>query len=237
MKISEAAKDLRQEVVRVIKILDNENIFELSTGHVSARIPGTEYICILGHLHETGRNFKDVIVDDIVIMDMEGNLVEGNNTPPGERFLHCAIYKKRKDVQAIVHAHPTKSTVFGIAGKEILPICTRGCLFYPSVPIFDYAGQIDTFEIADKMADKLGDGLAVLLRGHGMVAVGGSLREACVNAINLEFIAEMQLMASTLGTPKVIKKEEYGEDGFIKGIEKEEFYFSTWSYYDARCPK
>lgn len=225
--------EIKKKIVQVIRILDGEHLFEMSTGHVSARVPGTDMICILGHVHHDGRTLDTVTVDDIVTMDIEGRLIEGATNPPGEKYIHTAIYKRRPDVMAVVHNHPRLGTAFSIAGQEIYPVSFRGSIFAPKVPVHMYPGQIDTPELGMDVAVALGDGYSVLLQGHGAVSVGGSLEEACCVAIALEVTAETQLIASQLGKPTVIPPEHL-EGRFVKGMTPEEYFSIAWSFYSAK---
>ncbi len=223
-------KEWKEKIVEVMTILDREKLFEMATGHVSIRVPGTDLVLIPGHLHHQKKTFDDLSTEDIVLMDMDGKLVEGNTDPPGERFLHTMIYKRRPDVQSILHNHPRLGVAFSIAGVEILPVGFRGSIFYPKVPVCDYAGQIDSAETGDIVAKALGSGRSVLLQGHGAVTVGANAEEVCVAAIALEDTAEKQLLASLIGTPRPLGPEQL--DGqFVKGIKPRGYFFAAWTYY------
>jgi ribulose-5-phosphate 4-epimerase/fuculose-1-phosphate aldolase len=229
-------QEIKHKIVEVITILDGESLFEMSTGHVSARVPGTDKICILGHVHHDGRTLDTVTADDIVTMDMDGKLIEGATNPPGEKYIHTAIYQRRPDVMAVVHNHPRLGTAFSIAGQEIYPVSFRGSIFAPKVPVLMYPGQIDTPELGMDVAVALGDGYSVLLQGHGAVSVGSNLEEVCCVAIALEVTAETQLIASQVGEITVIPSEQL--DGhFVKGMTAEEYFSIAWSFYSAKHAK
>ena len=125
---------LRRRVARAHRILTAGGIWPLTKGHVSARIPGTDHVLILGHIHSEGRSLIDTDVDDIVTVDLDGNWLEGRIEPVDERFLHLEIMKDRPDVTSVVHAHPTYATAFGIAGVNILPVGNRGAILTPAMP-------------------------------------------------------------------------------------------------------
>ncbi|HYZ44239.1 MAG TPA: class II aldolase/adducin family protein, partial [Xanthobacteraceae bacterium] len=119
---------LRRRLARAHRILTAGGIWPLTKGHVSARIPGTDHVLILGHIHSEGRSLIDTDVDDIVTVDLDGNWLEGRIEPVDERYLHLEIMKERPDVTSVVHAHPTYATAFGIAGVNILPVGNRGAI-------------------------------------------------------------------------------------------------------------
>src|SRR5262245_53375434 len=105
---------LRRRLARAHRILTAGGIWPITKGHVSARIPGTENVLILGHIHSEGRSLIDTDVDDIVTVDIEGKWIEGRIEPVEERFLHMEIMKVRPDVTFVVIAQPTYATVFGL---------------------------------------------------------------------------------------------------------------------------
>ena len=89
---------LRRRLAKAHRILTAGGIWPLTKGHVSARIPGTDRVLILGHIHSEGRSLIDTDVDDIVTVDLEGKWLEGRIEPVDERFLHLEIMKTRPDV-------------------------------------------------------------------------------------------------------------------------------------------
>ena len=147
---------LRRRLAKAHRILTAGGIWPLTKGHVSARIPGTDKVLILGHIHSEGRSLIDTDVDDIVTVDLEGNWLEGRIEPVDERYLHLEIMKARPDVTSVVHAHPTYATAFGIAGRNIFPVGNRGAIFAPQVPILDFDRQIDTPERGRMARDAIG---------------------------------------------------------------------------------
>src|SRR6476620_7252218 len=88
----------RRRLAKAHRILTAGGIWPITKGHVSARIPGTDKVLILGHIHSEGRSLIDTDVDDIVTVDIEGKWLEGRIEPVDERFLHLEIMKARPDV-------------------------------------------------------------------------------------------------------------------------------------------
>ena len=122
--------------------------------------------------------------DDIVRVNLDGEKLEGRVSPPGERFIHTEIYKKFPHIKAVIHGHPTLPVAFSVAGQEILPVEHRAVIFYPAVKILDLPAQINTPELGQRVAEALGDNLALMLRHHGVVVVGQSI-EAFVPMLSL----------------------------------------------------
>jgi len=197
---------LRRRLARAHRILTAGGIWPITKGHVSARIPGTEHVLILGHIHSEGRSLIDTDVDDIVTVDIDGKWLEGRIEPVDERYLHLEIMKARPDVTSVVHAHPTYATAFGIAGTNILPVGNRGAIFAPKVPILDYDRQIDTPETGRMCRDAIGDGMALVLKNHGVAVVGDSIENAVIATFSLEETAQLQWIAGQVGTVEKISK-------------------------------
>lgn len=226
--------DYKKRLLKALRVLLNEGIFEQTMGHISVRIPDTDQIVIPGHIHKLRRTLDSLTEDDLAVIDLEGNWVEGKLKPPGERFIHTEIYKIRPDVNSVVHAHAPFAVAFSIAGERILPCYHRGTIFKPFVPIHSYPAQINTPELGADVARTLGQGYACLLRGHGMVCVGETPEEAAVVAITLETAAIHQMRVRMLGREPSIIEDEYLDGYFIKGIDKEEFFANPWVYYSSK---
>jgi len=220
----------KRKLLDVTFMLLRRGLYEYTAGHTSLRIPGTDTILIPGHIHPERRTIDSLKEEDISIMDLDGKLVEGVLSPPGERFIHTEIYKVRKDVGAVAHIHPKVATALSVSGKEILPLTVHSCIFHPKVPIYPYPGDINTPEMAKELADLLGNGCAVVQQGHGATVVGGDVEQACVTAMLLEDSAESQMIAMAAGTPKVLP-ERYLEKKFTIGTEDWEFFGNPWVYY------
>jgi L-ribulose-5-phosphate 4-epimerase len=227
--MSENRQELKEKLAEMVRVLAAGEIFTLTSGHISHRVPETNEILIPRHIHHEGKTLSMITADDIVTIDLDGNLLEGTAAPPGERFVHTCIYKKRAEVRSVIHAHPHLSMAFGVAGVELIPVYLKAIVFAPRVEILDFAGQIDTEALGIKVADALKENFALLLRGHGVVIAGISPEEACVNAFTLETNAQIQLWATLLGTPKPVSTEEVL--GLGKPGKKAHKITNTWPFY------
>jgi L-ribulose-5-phosphate 4-epimerase len=225
---------LRRRLARAHRILTAGGIWPITKGHVSARIPGTDKVLILGHIHSEGRSLIDTDVDDIVTVDIEGKWLEGRIEPVDERFLHLEIMKARPEVTSVVHAHPTYATAFGIAGVHILPVGNRGAIFAPQVPILDYDRQIDTQETGQMARDAIGDSMALVLKNHGVAVCGDSIENATIATFALEETAKLQWIAAQVGTVQKISTGEV--KSVLTGARKEEFYSHVWGHYAQLDP-
>ena len=146
--------------------------------------------------------------EDIVILDLDGNLIEGSRKPSSEHALHATIYKLHPDARGVVHAHSTYCTTFACLKQPIEAVhyLLAGAQTF-RVPCADYA-TYGTEELAEKVSEATREGLAMLLANHGMVAYGPSLSKAFNVAENVEWVAEIQWRTMCVGKPAVLSKEE-----------------------------
>ena len=184
-------------------------------GHVSARIPGTRKFFIKPVLAPLGEiSSRDIILVDIdQYMEVcEENYAKASNkraitklkNPPRETMIHASIYAARTDVNSVVHTHQSLATAFSVAGTPILPIYNQAAVFAPETPIFPSPRLIYTIQDGKEVCQTLGDRMAMLLKGHGVIVCGDSLEYATVHAIYLERTAYMQFVASCVGKPSIM---------------------------------
>ncbi len=198
-------------------------------GHASARVPGTDRVVIKPRHSERIKGMNRLTAEQMVVIDLDGNLLEGDDPPPSERFIHTGIYKARPDVGGVVHTHQTLATLFGVVGREILPILhVEAPLVKRGVPTYPSPELIESAELGDAVAASLADFPACHLQGHGIVTVGRDVQEATIRAIHLERLARANLIAAQLGTPRVITPEE------IERLEAPMVgYGVRWAYYSS----
>ncbi|MBQ3386578.1 MAG: class II aldolase/adducin family protein [Eggerthellaceae bacterium] len=229
-------KDLDRKVIDELKIIVAQGCRVIGKlgladylGHISARIPGTDFVLIKGSGLVCG-NLMNTTPDHIVMVDIEGNFVEGLHKQPNETRLHTEIYKARPDVMAVVHDHQHYATALDAAGKKILPM--EGVMIYPvskDVPVFESSLKICTNEQGAAVAKCLGDNICCHLRNHGIVAVGGCVQEAVINAIWLEIQAKFTYMAYACGgEPHPQSPEEVQLN-----IGQAEKWQGRWAYYTS----
>lgn len=225
---------LKKRLAKVHRIITAGGIWPLTKGHVSCRVPGSDRVLILGHIHSEGRNLANTDVDDIVTIDLEGKFIEGRIEAVDERYAHTEVYKARPDVQAVIHAHPPMATAFGIAGVHILPVGNRGGIFAPHVPILTYDKQIDTPERGRMVMDTIGQGCAVVLKNHGVVVTSDTIENVCITLFALEETAQLHWRAAQLGKVEPISNSEVRS--VMTGMRYEEFFSHVWGHYEALDP-
>jgi L-ribulose-5-phosphate 4-epimerase len=213
-------------------------------GHVSARVPGTRKFLIKPVLAPLGAiSSRDIIVVDIdQYMEVcEENYARAGNkraitklkNPPRETMIHASIYAARSDVNSVVHTHQTLATAFSVAGTPILPIYNQAAVFAPETPIFPSPRLIYTIQDGKEVCQTLGDRMAMLLKGHGVVVCGDSLEYATVHAIYLERTAYMQFVATCVGTPAIMPQQDidYMKENMIYRA------YDAFAYFKSLLPK
>jgi len=216
---------LKARIAQATRMLAREGIIA-SSGHVSARIPGTDRV-LIGPADVT----RDILTaDDIVTVDLDSKKIEGKRAQPLETEIHTGIYRARPDVMAVVHSHPVHSVVFSVTKKPILPVSVHGAIFADGVPTLEHVGHVNTRDLGDGLARALGSHRAVLIKMHGAAIVGASVEEAFVAALQLEENAEKQLWAEATGKVEPMTAEEAARS--VRQSFQPSSIQKRWKYYE-----
>jgi L-fuculose-phosphate aldolase len=169
-----------------------------TSGNVSLRLGKhgeRELLAITPH----GRYYDSLDVDDIVVLDFEGKLVEGELDASIEKLLHIGVYKTRRKVNAVIHAHPVLGSALAVAGVEIPAILDDQVTeIGGEIKVAEYALS-GSPEIVKNVLSALGPRNAVLLANHGALTVGRDVREAFTVCELLEKTARIYIGALSLG--------------------------------------
>jgi ribulose-5-phosphate 4-epimerase/fuculose-1-phosphate aldolase len=157
-------------------------------GHASARIAGTDTF-----LMPTRRSPGLASAGALLVLNTDGEILSGRGTPNSELWIHARIYAARPDVGAVVHAHPPACVCLTQIGQPHRVVHNQGGAFHAGVPEYERIGLIRTRELGDLLARRLGAGIAVMMRGHGITTALADVRAATVAACFLEESARMQL--------------------------------------------
>lgn len=151
------------------------------------------------HIKRTGADLNRLKLKEILTLDLEGNVLEGEGKPSIETSFHLEIYKTRKDVKAVYHVHPPFATAYAIAGKKIPMVTEAAKIVLVDVPLLAHAPPGST-QLATLIADAFGDPnvKAVLLREHGVVSIGETLENAYQITALVEDTAKLALLSSLI---------------------------------------
>ena len=218
--------ELRAEVLAACRVLHHFRIVE-GFGHVSARIPGTERVLI------TPRRALGLVAAEaeLVEVDLAGKQVAGATNPPLEVPMHLGVYRRRPDVMAIARGHPRHVAAYACAGEPLRVAHGFGANLGPVINVFPQPFLVVGKEMADGVADALGDAEAVILQSNGMLAVGQSVPHACVQALFLEETAQLQVLSQAAG----FKPKFYSPEGAARrhGDDRVHEPIRAWEYYVA----
>jgi ribulose-5-phosphate 4-epimerase/fuculose-1-phosphate aldolase len=207
--MSEAA--LLDDLVAANRILSHQGVLD-AYGHISARDPKRH------DRYWLARSMPPALVTatDLIAFDLDNNPVDGGNHKLFfERVIHGEVYKARPDVMAVVHDHSPSLIPFCNSDTKLRPMVGNAAFLGDGAPVFDIRTiddegdlNICTMTQARGLAHALGTHALVLLRGHGSVAVGDSVRQCVRRAIIAEINARQQLQATMLGPVKFLTASE-----------------------------
>jgi len=216
---------MTQQLVDAIRMLERAAIID-HNGHCSARRDASSFFI------NTGASVRGALtVDDIVAVDLDGNLVEGSAKQPLEFHIHSEIYRARPDVNAVMHTHPQWSTFLTMTGVKYQAVYAQGVLL-GDLPVMDSPLSVNTKAMGEKLAAAIGRSPAALLKAHGAVTVGADIVEAFVLAAYLEENAYRQYMAMQIGEPYVFSEAE--QKACREKLWSPSLFKKTWDHYYSK---
>jgi L-ribulose-5-phosphate 4-epimerase len=197
-------RTLREEVCRANRALLDEGLVTWTSGNVSGRDPETGLIVI----KPSGLKFPELTPENMVVVDPDARLVEGDLGPSSDTASHAYVYRHRPDVMGVVHTHSNYATAFAAVGRPIPVVLTAiadefGC----EVPCAPYA-RIGGQEIGKAIVEHIGPSLAVLMKQHGVFTIGASVEKALKAAVMVEDIAKTVWLALQIGAIEELPAEE-----------------------------
>ena len=192
-----AVGEVRELVTRLHAELVRGGLAVWTMGNVSARVPGEDLIVI----KPSGVSYDDLTAESMVLVDLHGEVVEGELAPSSDTATHAHVYRELDHVGGIVHTHSTYATAWAAHGQPI-PCALTGQAdeFGGDIPVGPFA-RIGGEEIGIAIVETLRESRsrAVLMRSHGVFTIGADAREALKAAVMCEDVARTALLARTLG--------------------------------------
>lgn len=158
----------------------------------------------------SGQDYFETKIEDIIILDLEGNKVEGDLKPSSEWSMHLIFYKNREDANAIVHTHSKYATAISCMGWNLEPVHYLIGFAGYDVKCAKYA-TYGSQELAENALEAIEDRNAVLLGNHGLIALGTDVERAFSTAEHLEFVSEIYYLTKTLGNPNLLNEPQMDE--------------------------
>lgn len=195
---------LREKLATATRILAMQGLLGLF-GHISVYDPQTQRVFLSP---AAGSDKANVEPEDILVGDLSGRVLEGENPLPIEWPIHTTLHAARPDALSVFHLHSPYATLFAIARREFHPVTLQGTMFSEGVPLHAEADLVKTPEQGRRLAELIGAGRAALMRGHGIVVAGRDVEEALYASLILEDDARKAVQAATLGELNVFTPEE-----------------------------
>ncbi len=194
---------LRQDIVFYSKLCHDNKFLSAYDGNLSARTINGYILTTATHTCKGFLTLKDIIKTEI-----SGKVIQGSGKISSEYKLHKFIYEQRKDVNAVIHAHPKFVTAFAAAGTALDKIVFPEIyLFFGIIPLAKYATP-STDEMPESIAPYIKDYDAIMLANHGLVTFGKTLEEAYFKTEKVEHIAEVSYYAKMLGGANELTQEQ-----------------------------
>jgi L-ribulose-5-phosphate 4-epimerase len=197
-------ESLRAEIHRLHLELPRNNLVTWTSGNVSGRDPQNGLVVI----KPSGIRYEALTSENMVVVDLDGHVVEGKLKPSSDVAAHLYIYRERPEINGVVHTHSTFATAFAAAGRPIPAYLTAICdEFGGGIPCGGYA-KIGGDEIGREVIRAIGPSPAILLKNHGVFTIGRTPEAAVKAAVMVEDVARTVFYALQLGNLEEIPAEE-----------------------------
>lgn len=203
----------RKQLIEYGQMMLDRNLTKGSGGNLSIFMRDENLMAIT----PSGIDYYQIQPEDIVIMDLDGHVVEGSRKPSSEHSMHSIFYKRRQDINGIVHFHSIYASVLACLRWELppmhylLPIAGGD-----NVRCADYA-TFGTEELAENAFEAMQDRYVVFLANHGLLSGAKDLPNAFNKAEEIEMVSEIYYRAKSIGEPKLLDKDEMTKLGNLFG--------------------
>lgn len=186
--------ELRTEVVHYCRLMSQIGLVKLTSGNISRRDPDSGLVAI----SPTSLPYELMTPADVVIIDLDGRVVEGHLQPSSEHRVHLAIYRARPEVNAVVHTHSEYASTLAVMNEGLPCVIVNLAFAGGSIDVAPYCTP-GTWALGESAVQGMGAKKGVLLQNHGVVAAGSTLLDAFTNAVYIEEGAHMVLAARAAG--------------------------------------
>ncbi len=196
--------ELRQVVCAMNRELPRQGLVTWTSGNVSGRDPETGHVVI----KPSGVAYDDLVPENMVVVDLDGRVVEGPLRPSVDTATHLHVYRRRSDVGGVVHTHSPYATAFAMLGQPVpVYLTAHGDEFGGPIPVGAYA-PIGGEQIGAEIVRSIGDSAAILMKSHGVFTIGRDARAAVKAAVMVEDVARTVHLGLQLGRPEPIPDDE-----------------------------
>jgi L-fuculose-phosphate aldolase len=193
-EVKMTAQEVKEQVLWVAKEMLRTNLVEGTAGNLGARLPDGNAV-----LTPSSLDYTEMTIEDLVVCDLDGNVLEGERSPTTEKALHLGALRMHDDVNATMHCHAKHCTMFALTRQKIPAVIEEFVVYIGGdVECADYK-TTGTDELGEEVAARVKDRAAVLMANHGLFAVGKDPKSVLHNAHLVERTAEIVWGARLLG--------------------------------------
>ena len=201
---------LKKELIEYGKLAGEKNFTPGYSGNLSARFDDKILITSSGSANGY------LSEDELVLIDFEGNLVEGNKKPSSEKMLHIEFYKQRSDVNYIIHVHSPFLSTFACCHIPLdEPIMAENVFYFGQIPLAEY-GLPSSMDLVEKTAKYFKDYDAVLMANHGFIVGDKTIKDAFLKLELAESYAQVVFNTKVLGSPVLFTPQQVEEINSLK---------------------
>lgn len=218
---------MRLGIAAASRMLVAADILEYS-GHLSTREPGSEQFLI----QQRDDPRAGLLPERLLMVDLDGKVLEGKGKPPSEVVIHAEIYRARPDVNAVAHFHHDPTTMYSmVADRPLVPVKNHAARWAAGVPIYPHSWHVDTPDKGKGLVESLGDAHAAILKAHGEVVVAEDVETLFADVIHFVENARALAQANDLGTVVPLTAEDCEE--FLATFRRASHARKLWAYYTA----
>lgn len=201
-------EELRYQVWKYNLELPKYGLIKMTSGNISGRDRASGLVVI----KPSGYSYEEMRPEDMVVVDLDGRVIEGRLQPSVDTETHLYVYSHRPDIWGIGHTHSAYATSFAVLGRPIPACMTASAMLGGEIPVGGFAA-IGGAEIGAEIVRAIGDKRAVLMQNHGVFTVGDSPKQAAKMAVEVEEIARTVHLAMLLGDPILLTQEQLARTG------------------------
>ena len=207
-RVSQPEWQTRVDLAACYRLVHHYGMDDLVYNHISARVPGEE-----GHflINAYGMTYDEITASSLVKVDFDGNIVQDSGTGYGINragfVIHSAVHRGRPDVACVIHTHTPAGMAVSAMECGLQPL-TQNAMFFSGVGYHDYEGPAVDLDEQKRLVADLGGHVAMILRNHGLLAVGATIPEAFITIYWLERACQAQVLASSSADPLILPGKE-----------------------------
>jgi ribulose-5-phosphate 4-epimerase/fuculose-1-phosphate aldolase len=204
--MTDAEREARQQLAAAYRVFDHLGWSEMIYNHITLKVPGEDHAFLINPF---GLHFSEVKASNLVKIDIDGNKLDDSPYPVNRAGFvqHAVFHRNLPDVHCIMHTHTTAGMAVSSLEGGLQPINFYACNFAGQIAYHDFEGVTVRDEEGERLVANLGDKRMLLLRNHGIVAMGRTLPEAFIKHWSLQRACEIQLATLSMGKPLTVSPE------------------------------